>query len=332
MRARVAQLLTTDCRRLWISTFHAFCARMLRREGTAIGLSRDFVIYDAADQLAVVRRVLPGTSTSTTRCCRHARRCRSSARRRNQMVDPETLRGESWSARGEMAANVYERYRRALHAANALDFDDPVAAHRGALRDRRAGQATLQRTVPVHHGRRVSGHEPAAVSAHPPSGRLPPQPVCRGRSRPVHLQVARRRLTQHHGLRAGFPRGDRRSPRAELPVDAGDSRRGLRSHPAEPQPQGEAALDRPDRRGTDPLLPRRGRARGGGLRDGAASRGARGGGRAHRGAVSHQRAVARPRGRIDPRGARLQDHRQRPVLRAEGDQGRARLPAAADEP
>ena len=43
---------------------------------------------------------------------------------KNQMVDPERLRGERWSARGEMAARVYERYRRALHEANALDFDD----------------------------------------------------------------------------------------------------------------------------------------------------------------------------------------------------------------
>jgi DNA helicase-2/ATP-dependent DNA helicase PcrA len=40
------------------------------------------------------------------------------------MVDPETLRGESWSARGEIAAKVYERYQRALAEANALDFDD----------------------------------------------------------------------------------------------------------------------------------------------------------------------------------------------------------------
>ena len=123
MRARVARLLTTDCRRLWISTFHAFCARMLRREGPAIGLSRDFVIYDSADQLAVVRRALRDLDIDDTLLpARLALSLISQAK--NQMVDPETLRGESWSARGEMAATVYERYRRALHEANALDFDD----------------------------------------------------------------------------------------------------------------------------------------------------------------------------------------------------------------
>ena len=123
MRARVEQLLTTDCRRLWISTFHAFCARLLRREGPAIGLSRDFVIYDSSDQLAVVRRALRDLNIDDTLLpARQALSLISQAK--NQMVDPASLRGESWSARGETAATVYERYRRALHEANALDFDD----------------------------------------------------------------------------------------------------------------------------------------------------------------------------------------------------------------
>ena len=123
MRARVEQLLTIDCRRLWISTFHAFCARLLRREGPAIGLSRDFVIYDSSDQLAVVRRALRDLDIDDTVLpARQALSLISQAK--NQMVDPESLRGESWSARGEMAATVYERYRRALREANALDFDD----------------------------------------------------------------------------------------------------------------------------------------------------------------------------------------------------------------
>ena len=123
MRDRVARLLTSDCSRLWISTFHSSCARILRRDGPAIGLSRDFVIYDAADQLAVVRRALRDLDIDDTLLpARQALSLISQAK--NQMVDPDTLRGESWSARGEIAATVYERYRRALGEANALDFDD----------------------------------------------------------------------------------------------------------------------------------------------------------------------------------------------------------------
>ena len=58
MRTRVATLLGVDCRQMWISTFHALCARLLRREAPHIGLSRDFVIYDSTDQLTVMKQAL----------------------------------------------------------------------------------------------------------------------------------------------------------------------------------------------------------------------------------------------------------------------------------
>ena len=58
MRTRVETLLGVDCRRMWISTFHALCARLLRREAPHIGLSRDFVIYDSTDQLTVIKQAL----------------------------------------------------------------------------------------------------------------------------------------------------------------------------------------------------------------------------------------------------------------------------------
>ena len=58
MRERVAALVGSDCSRMWVSTFHSLCARLLRREAPAIGLSRDFVIYDSADQLSVIKQAL----------------------------------------------------------------------------------------------------------------------------------------------------------------------------------------------------------------------------------------------------------------------------------
>jgi DNA helicase II / ATP-dependent DNA helicase PcrA len=58
MRTRVEALLGANCGRLWVSTFHALCARLLRREAPAIGLSRDFVIYDSSDQLSAVKQAL----------------------------------------------------------------------------------------------------------------------------------------------------------------------------------------------------------------------------------------------------------------------------------
>ena len=58
MRARVERQLESEFPKLWISTFHAFCARLLRHEGPRVGLSHNFVIYDTADQISVVRRVM----------------------------------------------------------------------------------------------------------------------------------------------------------------------------------------------------------------------------------------------------------------------------------
>lgn len=58
MRERVEKLLDTDCRAMWVSTFHSLCARLLRREAPAIGLSRDFTIYDSADQQSVIKLLL----------------------------------------------------------------------------------------------------------------------------------------------------------------------------------------------------------------------------------------------------------------------------------
>ena len=119
MRGRVAQLVDTGGRRLWISTFHAFCARVLRRDGPA----RDFVIYDSADQLTVVRRILRDLKADDKLLpARQALSAISHAK--NRMLPPGHMREESWSARGELIAQVHERYLRTLAEANALDFDD----------------------------------------------------------------------------------------------------------------------------------------------------------------------------------------------------------------
>src|SRR5438045_2973270 len=56
MRARVEALLGSDVTGMWVSTFHSLCARLLRREAPAIGLSRDFVIYDSSDEPPAVKQ------------------------------------------------------------------------------------------------------------------------------------------------------------------------------------------------------------------------------------------------------------------------------------
>ncbi len=123
MRQRVEQLVGDDCREIWLSTFHSLCARLLRREGPAIGLGRDFVIYDSSDQLAVVKQALKTLDIDDKLVPPRAALSRIS-QAKNRMEGPDALRASGSGLRDQQIARVYEIYRRALGDANALDFDD----------------------------------------------------------------------------------------------------------------------------------------------------------------------------------------------------------------
>src|SRR5438045_7793926 len=107
MRARVESLLGADCSRMWLSTFHALCARLLRREAPAIGLSRDFVIYDSADQLTVVKQALKELHIDDGFVQPRAALSRIS-HAKNRMETPEAVAANAgWNRRDEHVAKVY---------------------------------------------------------------------------------------------------------------------------------------------------------------------------------------------------------------------------------
>src|SRR5262247_4383288 len=125
MRARVEALLGSDCGRIWLSTFHALCARLLRREAPAIGLSRDFVIYDSSDQLTVVKQALKSLHIDDSYIQPRAALSRIS-HAKNRMESPEAMADQAaaWNRRDEQIAKVYAHYLNALKECSALDFDD----------------------------------------------------------------------------------------------------------------------------------------------------------------------------------------------------------------
>ncbi len=105
----------------WVSTFHGFCVRLLRREAEAAGLPRDFVIYDEDDQLGAVRQVLKELDLSEKLHPPRRVLSRISARK-NSGRDPEEADGDAASA--TVVTRIAARYREVLDAAHALDFDD----------------------------------------------------------------------------------------------------------------------------------------------------------------------------------------------------------------
>jgi ATP-dependent DNA helicase UvrD/PcrA len=122
MRDRVEALIGEDSRGVWLSTFHALCARLLRREAPKIGLTRDFVIYDSSDQVSLVKQIEKELGIDDKFVPPRQALSRIS-HLRNRMEGPDALRN-TYNIRDEQIAKIFERYVTALRDANALDFDD----------------------------------------------------------------------------------------------------------------------------------------------------------------------------------------------------------------
>jgi DNA helicase-2/ATP-dependent DNA helicase PcrA len=124
MRDRIAGLIGPEAtREATIGTFHAICARILRREGEQIGLTRSFTIYDRADQLAVVKDVLRRLELDDKRFAPPALLA-FIGQRKDELADPATAIRQADNFWEETAAKVYETYQRDLAESDAVDFDD----------------------------------------------------------------------------------------------------------------------------------------------------------------------------------------------------------------
>jgi len=123
MRARVATLLGSDPRGLWIGTFHALSARLLRREAPLLGFGPNFTIYDQDDSESFIKRLLEQRRHSPkANPPRVIHAIISGAK--NRMLLPEELGATADSPLERLAAEIYAALGPALRQANAMDFDD----------------------------------------------------------------------------------------------------------------------------------------------------------------------------------------------------------------
>ncbi len=123
MKERVERLLNTSVQGLWIGTFHAICARILRREAHHLGIARDFTIYDTDDQLQVINRIVDYLNVNKELIKPRAIQYAISAAK-NSMITPRVYQQSARGFREETIAKVYWEYQVALERNNALDFDD----------------------------------------------------------------------------------------------------------------------------------------------------------------------------------------------------------------
>jgi len=123
MRERVEHLLGRRTRAMWVMTFHAACARMLRAEAQRLGYTRRFTIYDQADARRLVKRCLDDQGVDPKRFTPAAVHHQISDAK-NKLRDAEAYRELVGSYFEQTVADVFAQYERDLHRMNAMDFDD----------------------------------------------------------------------------------------------------------------------------------------------------------------------------------------------------------------
>jgi DNA helicase-2/ATP-dependent DNA helicase PcrA len=123
MRERVFQLVGKRAENIWIMTFHAACARILRQEIAHLGYSKNFVVYDEKDSLKLIADCLKELNYDSANFKPSIIRNRISLAK-NDMIEPNEFASISESKFDEVVASVYRLYQKKLKESNALDFDD----------------------------------------------------------------------------------------------------------------------------------------------------------------------------------------------------------------
>src|SRR5438477_825275 len=123
MRERAELLVGPRIRAMWVMTFHAACARMLRANADRLGYTRQFTIYDQADSRRLVKRCLDELGVDPKRFTPAAIQNQISDAK-NKLRDADEYGRMVGSYFEQTVADVYRQYERELHRMNAMDFDD----------------------------------------------------------------------------------------------------------------------------------------------------------------------------------------------------------------
>ncbi len=136
MRHRVASLVGPVAERMWVSTFHAACVRILRREAAALGYQQSFSIYDQSDAVRLTGYVVRDLGLDTKKFpARAIHAAISSAKNELLSTTDYSERARRSSLFERKIAEIYEEYQRRLVAANAMDFDDLLGVTVRLFRD-----------------------------------------------------------------------------------------------------------------------------------------------------------------------------------------------------
>jgi DNA helicase-2/ATP-dependent DNA helicase PcrA len=141
MRQRLEEMAGEVAGRMWISTFHRACSRMLREQGEAIGVPRDFTVADESDQESLMRRVLKGLDGDAD-AAEAGRLLAGVGRLKEELLRPGDFRPRNRIE--DRLGQAYELYQAALRRDRLLDFDDLLLEAERLLREHPAVLASYR--------------------------------------------------------------------------------------------------------------------------------------------------------------------------------------------
>ena len=126
MRERIEKLVGPSGADVWVSTFHAGCAKILRRDIEKLGYTRSFTIYDDDDQMSALKEILKRLNIDDKFLPPREIKSKISDAK-NKLLDPKEWFSQSdRDYRCQMVMEVYSAYEEKLKSSNALDFDDLI--------------------------------------------------------------------------------------------------------------------------------------------------------------------------------------------------------------
>ncbi|MDD6039938.1 MAG: DNA helicase PcrA [Clostridia bacterium] len=124
MKERVLQLVGESGNDVWVSTFHAMCARILRRDIEKLGYTRSFTIYDEDDQASVLKELYKQNHIDEKNLNPREVRAKISDAKNRLLGPDEWFMESSRDYRSQQIHDLYSAYEQKLKHSNALDFDD----------------------------------------------------------------------------------------------------------------------------------------------------------------------------------------------------------------
>jgi len=137
MRLRVQRLATrmrVPVSDVWIGTFHRFCARMLRKYASLVGLEENYTIYDTGDSASALRRAMAQLHVDAAFTSPESI-ARAISWAKNNLIAPDQYQPKAGNPLGTVVQQIYPAYQAKLRDSNAVDFDDLLLHVAMILRD-----------------------------------------------------------------------------------------------------------------------------------------------------------------------------------------------------